>query len=393
VDDVSSAFGDAGSVLGPPELAETHVSVLVFVGDRAYKLKKPIRTAFLDYSTREAREAVCHQEVTLNRRLAPDVYFGVIDLVGDDGRKLDHLVAMRRMPSDRRLSTLVQQGHAGETAIGSIARTMASFHATARRGPDIDRAAEPTAVRGLWTHNFGEMTRFAGSLLDPDLLGVVEGMALSYLDGRDRLFHERIDRGRIVDGHGDLLAADIFCLADGPRILDCLEFDDALRFGDVLLDIGFLAMDLERLGRPDLGRQLLDSYREFTAETHPKSLEHHYIAYRALVRAKVACLMALDGHTEAREEADVLMAVCARHLYHGRVRLMMVGGPPGTGKTTLAAARHHRPAQRRGPQGGRGSVQHRASHRTVWRGHLFGGLDRRDLRRAATQGGGGDRSW
>src|SRR5213079_1977590 len=110
-----------------------------------------------------------------------------------------------------------------------------------------------------------------------------EELACRFLAGRGPLFDARIRDGRIVDGHGDLLANDIFCLDDGPRILDCLEFDDRLRFGDVLLDIGFLAMDLERLGRLDLARAFLAAYREASAETHPRSLEHHYIAYRALV--------------------------------------------------------------------------------------------------------------
>ena len=122
------------------------------------------------------------------------------------------------------------------------------------------------------------------------MLARVDELAHRYLDGAIALLAERIARGRIVDGHGDLLADDIFCLDDGPRILDWLEFDDRLRWGDVLYDVGFLAMDLEHLGRRDLALHFLDWYREFSAETHPPSLEHHYIAYRALVRSKIACL-------------------------------------------------------------------------------------------------------
>jgi aminoglycoside phosphotransferase family enzyme/predicted kinase len=332
-----TAFGGAGGATSrPAELAETHISVIIFVGDRAYKLKKPIRTAFLDYSTRAAREEICHEEVALNRRLAPDVYLGVVDMLSPNGEKLDHLVAMRRMPSDRRLSTLVEDGSATPAELTSVARTVAAFHATACRGPHIDDAASPEALRHLWSQNFRELMEFSGSYLDADLLGQVEGMALTYLAGRDRLFRDRIARGQVVDGHGDLLAADIFCLDDGPRVLDCLEFDESLRFGDVVLDVAFLAMDLERLGRPDLTRQFLDAYREFSAETHPRSLEHHYIAYRALVRAKVACLLAAGGRPSARDEASALMDLCARHLYQGRIHLVTVGGTPGTGKTTLA---------------------------------------------------------
>jgi aminoglycoside phosphotransferase family enzyme/predicted kinase len=321
---------------GPASATETHVSVVVFIGDRAYKLKKPVQTAFLDYSTRSAREAICHREVELNRRLAPDVYVGVLDILGPDRRPCDHLVAMRRMPDERRLATLVRDGHATTEMVTGVARAMAAFHARADRGPHIDAAATPAAVRRLWVDNFNEMTSFAQWLLPPETLAVVEAMALTYLDGREALLEERMDRGRIVDGHGDLLAADIFCLDDGPRILDCLEFDDRLRFGDVVLDVAFLAMDLERLGRPQLARLFLDAYREFSGESHPRSLEHHYIAYRGLVRAKVACLLAEGGHRAAAPDASALLDLCARHLYQGRVRLVLVGGPPGTGKSTLA---------------------------------------------------------
>jgi len=339
VDALDDAFGSHGPSPGrPAALAETHVSVVLFIGDRVYKLKKPVRMAFLDYSTRAAREAVCHREVVLNRRLAPDVYLGVVDLVGPDGRPFDHMVAMRRMPSDRRLSNLVQNDTVSEDELRAVARTMAAFHATATRGPHIDAAATPAAVRDLWSRNFSEMLDFVPSILDGDLLEAVKGLALGYVDGRERLLLERIERGRIVDGQGDLLAGDIFCLADGPRILDCLEFDDALRHGDVLLDMGFLAMDLDRLGRPDLARHLLDAYREFSAETHPRSLEHHYIAYRALVRSKVACLVTIEGHGDAAAEARSLLELSVRHLRQGRIQLVLVGGTPGTGKSTVADA-------------------------------------------------------
>ena len=131
------------------------------------------------------------------------------------------------------------------------------------------------------------------------------------------------------DGHGDLLADDIFCLDDGPRVLDCLEFDDRLRYGDVLADVAFLAMDLERLGRTELARPFLDWYREFSAETYPESLAHHYIAYRAHVRSKIACLR---GSPEDQNEArGVHLSQCLRHLRAGQV----------------AAGRHRRSARHR----------------------------------------------
>lgn len=117
-------------------------------------------------------------------------------------------------------------------------------------------------------------------------------------------------------------------------MLDCLEFDDELRYGDVLGDVAFLAMDLERLGVADLASELLTAYRELSGETHPASLEDHYIAFRAHIRAKVTCLR---GDAESQEEARVLLGVALHHLRHARVVLSLVGGDPGSGKSTLAA--------------------------------------------------------
>ena len=181
------------------------------------------------------------------------------------------------------------------------------------------------------------MQPYRGPVLDPGILDAVAADATRYLAGRTALFRERIARGRIRDGHGDLLADDVFCLADGPRVLDCLEFDDALRYGDVLADLAFLAMDLERLGRADLARRLLDRYASAADDRWPSSLADLYIAYRALVRTKVACLR-VDDDPAAGDAARSLLDLAARHLARGRVRLVLVGGPPATGKSTLANA-------------------------------------------------------
>ena len=147
----------------------------------------------------------------------------------------------------------------------------------------------------------------------------------------------RAAAGLIRDGHGDLLSDDIYCLPDGPRVLDCLEFDDRLRWIDVLDDAAFLAADLERLGRPDLGRLFLDQWAGFIGYPHVPSLEHHYVAYRAFVRAKVALLRGEQGDQSGPPAAKDLAVVALRHLQAAAVTMVLVGGAPGTGKTTLAA--------------------------------------------------------
>jgi len=324
-----------------PGLAETHTSIVFFVGDRAYKVKKPVDLGFLDFRTVAARRAACHREVDLNRRLAPDVYLGVADLHDVDGAVCEHLVVMRRMPPERRLSTLVAGGADVEGALWDVAHLLAAFHGRAEHGPAADAAAGIDATRARWHTNTAAMRGLTASGLDAASVERVQELADAYLDGRGPLFASRLAEGRAMDGHGDLLADDIFCLDDGPRVLDCLEFDEALRVGDGLADAAFLAMDLERLGRPDLGERFLEHYADHAGDTWPSSLAHHHVAYRAQVRAKVRAIRASQGDPDAAQEAGALLAMALRHLEAGRVRLILVGGLPGTGKSSLAGALGH----------------------------------------------------
>jgi len=323
-------------------LVETHVSVVVFVGDHVYKLKKPVRFPFADLSTREAREAMCHREVELNRRLARDVYEGVIDLVGPDGEVCDHLVAMRRMPDDRRLARLiVERDRRAGPAMDAIARVLARFHDGADRSPEISSAATPDAVLERWRRNDAQMRPFVGSCFERGDLDRVRDLVDRFVEGRHPLFEQRIADGQICDGHGDLLADDVFLLDDGPRILDCIEFDDRLRHVDVIDDLAFLAMDVERLGAPHLAAALVVAYERASGSAAPAGLLDLYVAYRAQVRAMVAALRSSqdeDAASRATHEADArtLLARCLRHLDSATVRLVVVGGLPGTGKTTVA---------------------------------------------------------
>lgn len=319
-------------------LAETHVSTVLVEGDLAYKVKKPVVTDFLDFSSREQRRRACEREVELNRRLAPDVYLGVTELHGELFGDGEPAVVMRRMPESRRLSTLILEDAEPERHLREIARAVAAFHARARRGPDVDRAGRLERLRELWKENVGELERFSHDVLDPLLVRRVRLLAQRQLAARAPLFELRVAGQRMVDGHGDLLADDIYCLEDGPRILDCLEFDDQLRFGDTVADVAFLAMDCERLGRPDLGELFLREYREFSGDVFPDSLAHVYIAYRAVVRCKVSCLQHAIGLQGAAREAGMLLKIAARHLELARPVMVLVGGIPGSGKSTVAEA-------------------------------------------------------
>jgi aminoglycoside phosphotransferase family enzyme/predicted kinase len=309
---------------------------VVLLGDRAYKVKKPVSLGFLDFSTRERRAAALHDELELNRRLAPDVYLGVSDVVGDDGVPYEHVLVMRRMPDDRRLSTLVERREALDDEMHAIARVVAEFHARAATSTEIAADGAPDRIAGRLEHDLDEMGAFVPDILRGDELQEARRLGLRYLVGRGPLLEGRIARGCIRDGHGDLLADDVFCLPDGPRILDCIEFDAHLRHCDVLADVAFLAMDLERLGAPGLAQRFLASYEELSGEHHPASLAHFYVASRALVRSKVAAVRARQGDHGARADTTALLDLALDHLRSAQVRLVLVGGAPGTGKTTVA---------------------------------------------------------
>jgi uncharacterized protein len=320
------------------QIAETHSAVVFFAGDRAYKLKKPVDLGFLDFSTPQNRAVACAREVELNRRYAPDVYLGVAEVRGPDGEVCDHLVVMRRMPAARRLSALVQTEAAVTQAVRQLARILAAQHASAPHGPQIDEQGSRDALRRRWADNFDQLGRAGGDLLGPAAVTEMRHLAWQFLSGREPLFDRRIACGRIVDGHGDLLAGDIFCLDDGPRILDCLDFDDRLRWLDGLDDAACLAMDLEHLGNRQLGEQFIGWYGEYSGDPAPPSLCHHYIAYRAFVRAKVACLRSGQGAPAATGEARRLVGITLKHLREGAVALVLIGGLPGAGKSALADA-------------------------------------------------------
>lgn len=318
-------------------VSETHSAAVFFAGGLAFKLKKPVNLGFLDFTSPQARQKACHAEIELNRRFAPDVYLGVSELEGPAGQVIDYLVMMRRMPASRRLSALIAAGEPVAHPLREVAHKLAAAHAASPRRSEIAEQGSNAAVLARWEANIEEARALTGCPLSRTVIDQVQRLAVRFLAGRAPLFEARMRAGQIVDGHGDLLADDIFCLDDGPRILDCLDFDDRLRWLDGLDDAACLAMDLEHLGAPGLAERFTSWYTEFSDDPAPPALVHHYVAYRAFMRAKVTGLRCSQGDERAAGQARALAALALQHLRAGAVCLVLVGGLPGTGKSTLAA--------------------------------------------------------
>jgi aminoglycoside phosphotransferase family enzyme len=276
------------------ETVETHMS-WVFLTDRfAYKLKKPVRYPFLDFSTLGARRRDCQEEVRLNRRLAGDVYVGIVALTADsdgnlqlggDGETFDWLVEMRRLPARRMLDQVIGSRAVRKTDIRRVAKKLAEFYKGSR-----PVEIEPCEYRQRFQVDVAANLR---ELVTPEyrLSGAtakrVAAAQLELLGCEPELFAERVRDGRIIEAHGDLRAEHI-CLGPEPLIIDCLEFNRDFRILDPVDELAFLALDCERLGAPWIRDLLLEVYGRTTGDRPAQRLLHFYTSYRACLRAKIA---------------------------------------------------------------------------------------------------------
>lgn len=327
---------DGRRPFGNTTTVETHISRIFLTPDRVFKLLKPIRTDFLDFTDVERRCEAAQKEFDLNAAISPDVYLGLADLV-ENGVLADRMIIMRRLPADRQLDRFVGTADF-PAAIEATARTVAAMHAGFEPIRDLRAAgASIASLRQNWQDNAAVLGNVVGPVISASDFREVNELWREYLDGRGELFDHRLDQGWVREGHGDLRAEHVFYLDDGPRLIDCLAFRDDYRVGDVLADISFLAMDLHRIAGLEAAIALLRAHHRFTNEVHPMTLAHHYVAYRAHVRAKIECIRFGQGDTSAAEHINAYHSLALQHLRQGRLYMVIVGGGAGTGKSTVAA--------------------------------------------------------
>jgi aminoglycoside phosphotransferase family enzyme len=291
-------LSDAASYPESPasvELRETHMN-WVFLTDRfVYKLKKPVRYEFLDFSTREKRRVDCEREVMLNRRLAPRVYHGTVPLTEDDagdlsvggaGEPVDWLVKMRRLPASQFLDQRIEQGTVDGDEAREVGRRLAAFYQRAESTDltgDAHRQLLADSIRAAW-QVLGE-PRYG---CDADALRRVVDRLMRTLREEADLFAERAACGRIVEAHGDLRPEHICLDPDGPTIIDCLEFNRLLRWLDPASELSFLELETRRAGASEIGRSIRETCLGELADAVDPALFRFYRGYHALVRAKLA---------------------------------------------------------------------------------------------------------
>ena len=330
------------------KIIETHISSVLLTGTHAYKLKKPVALGFCDFTTLAARRFYCEQELRLNRRLAPSLYLAVVPItgriaapvVGGTGEPIDYAVKMREFPQEALLSRVLARGELRAADIDALAEEVARFHAGIDVAPAASRFGTPDLVALYARQNFHECE---------DVPGVARRRAMSALArwterelaARAPDMHGRQQDGFVRECHGDLHLGNIARIDGRSVIFDCIEFNDELRYIDVMSEIAFTAMDLADRGRPDLARRFLNAYLERTGDYAGLAVLRLYLVYRAMVRAKVAHVRALQiepGPQRAPLDAESRgYVVQARRYARGaRPLLVLMHGYSGSGKSTLA---------------------------------------------------------
>jgi len=336
------------------ELIETHIS-WVFLGEaEVFKVKRSVDLGFLDFTTLEKRREACDAEVRLNRRLAPEVYIGVVPITVDaagvheiagQGAVVEWAVHMRRLALESRADELLEADLLEPRHIDELAAHITRFHEEAQCNAETSRHGAVATIRHNVKENFAQTRDSIGDYLTAQQAQEIEAWQLHVLGDQER-FTARIEAGRVRDGHGDLRLEHVYFGADRSiTIIDCIEFNERFRYGDVCADIAFLSMDLAWHGRVDLAERFLARYARESNDYDLYSVVNFYESYRAFVRGKVASLLADDteASAEARERARrearryFVLALAYERPPLVAPRVVAVGGMIASGKSSAAA--------------------------------------------------------
>ncbi len=326
---------------------DTHISAVFLTGRWAYKLKKPVDFGFLNFRSLKTRKWYCEREVELNQRLSHDIYLEVVPICEQDdrefslkgpGRTVEYAVKMRQLPEAASLRHLLQHQKARPRHLIRVGRRLAEFFDSSPRSAKIDQFGQSEVVAFNVEENFRQLAPFVGKILDPQKWEFICQVSRSFLSHRQNLFLQRIQDGRVRDGHGDLRSDHIYFYR-GLQIIDCIEFNDRFRYGDAALDLAFLHMDLEHLGYPEFSRQFIRSYADHARDPGIYVLLDFYAAYRAVVRLKIACFQH-DEKIRPTEDDEIERYLDQAYRYAlmvGRPTLWIFCGLPATGKSNRSA--------------------------------------------------------
>jgi aminoglycoside phosphotransferase family enzyme/predicted kinase len=320
---------------------ETHISHVFLTDDLVYKVKKPVRFSFLDYSTLAKRRHFLNEELRLNRRLAPSVYLAVMPIttdgnvwkLGGEEEPSEYVLIMRRLPDKRMLPVLLETQQATSKMMSELAELLARFHGEAKRVNRIDAAQYVEEVEQQWNENLTDLEPFLENLVDAGTVSLFKDYGADFIERHRNLMVQRAEEGWIRDVHGDLHCEHICFAPEGIQIFDCIEFSPRLRCCDLASEIGFLLMDFEVRGGGNLVRPFLTRYLDLLHDPDLPVLLPFYQCYRALVRGKVEALRSTGPDSNAPRYFRYAFRFAWSSL---KPFLVIVCGLTGSGKSTLA---------------------------------------------------------
>ncbi len=329
---------------------DTHISVVFLTGEWVYKLKKPLNLGFLDFREIDDRRKFCEQEVLLNRRLSRGIYQHTVKIVENkekgfsmegDGKVAEYAVKMKQLPDEARLANMLMDNNINRSDLERLGKKLAFFYQKSDRSPQIDQYGQRDMIIFNSEENFKQIAPYVGVLFDRERWKFICEVNRSFLYHHHALFERRLEKGKIRDGHGDLRTDHIY-FVDGIQIIDCIEFNDRFRYGDIAVDLAFLHMDMEQLGYPKQSQMVLKSYVDCAHDPEIYALIDFYAAYRAIVRLKVACirydeLKSREQKKAMTNELHGLLNQAYRYtLLFSRPTLWVFSGLPASGKSSLA---------------------------------------------------------
>lgn len=313
--------------LNATKIIETHISWVILTGTFAYKIKKPVNLGFQDFTTLEKRKYYCEEEVVLNQRLAPSLYLGVVPIIDEKGTPIEYAIKMHEFPQESLLSTLAKRSNLTLPIIDSIATQMAAFHEQAARCDPTESYGSPEDVLSPVQENFKVLRELDAGKPYLSNIAKIEAWANEQAHRYGTLLQKRKDNGFIRACHGDLHLGNIVLIDNQPLIFDCIEFNEAFRWTDVMGDTAFLAMDLDLFGLHDLSHYFVNRYAELTLDYEGILLLRFYQCYRAMVRAKVSAYMS-DNENLRR-----FITLAESYTYAPSPSLTITFGVSGSGKT------------------------------------------------------------
>ncbi len=328
---------------------ETHISVVFLTGDFVYKLKKPLDLGFLNFRSLSDRHHFCEQEIILNRRLSSGIYLDVVPIfrkpngsfsLEGPGAIMEYAVKMRQLPDAAAFRNRLQARKMRRGLINALGKKLSAFYEKSASSPMIDRFGHRDIISANMEENFTQLSPFMGTVIDPEKWEFICQVSRTFLNLRSDLFEIRIASGLIRDGHGDLRTDHVYFYR-GIQIIDCIEFNDRFRYGDVISDIAFLHMDMDHYGLPTWSLAFLKAYVEFSKDWQAYALVDFYAVYRAVVRLKVSCLSLSSAKPKKRNEliADARLYMDQAYRYavqFGMPTIWMTCGLPASGKSALA---------------------------------------------------------